>query len=172
MRPCHRSHRAHQASARLSHRRRPPVSEIDVSAAVGPRIEAGPTTTSTGTPAVAGLPLRILRSEGVILFAAALAAYFSGLDEPWWLVPLLLLAPDVFMAGYAASHRVGAALYNLAHSYMAPAVLGAVAIAADEPLWQGVALIWFAHIGMDRALGYGLKYDTGFKDTHLGRIGR
>ena len=106
-----------------------------------------------------------------MLLAAALAAYLTGLDEPWWLVPLLLFAPDLFMAGYAKSHRAGAWLYNFAHSYPAPAVLGSVALAAGNPLWQGVALVWFAHIGMDRALGYGLKYETHFKDTHLGRIG-
>ena len=128
-------------------------------------------TDLTPTPAVSGLPLRILRSEGVVLLVAALASYFAGLDEPWWLVPLLLLVPDVFMVGYAKSTRAGAVLYNFAHSYPAPAVLGGLASVADEPLWQGVALVWFAHIGMDRALGYGLKYETDFKDTHLGRIG-
>jgi hypothetical protein len=121
---------------------------------------------------VSGVPRRILQTEGVVLLGAALAAYIGGLDEPWWLVPLLLFVPDVFMAGYAASSRLGAWTYNLAHSYPVPALLGAVALAADEPLWQGVALIWFAHIGMDRALGYGLKYETSFHDTHLGRIGR
>ena len=128
-------------------------------------------TTTSASPGVAGLPLRILHSEGLVLLAAALAAYFAGLDEPWWLVPLLLFVPDLFMAGYAASSRVGAWTYNLAHSYPAPALLGALALFADQPLWQGVALVWFAHIGMDRALGYGLKYETDFKDTHLGRIG-
>jgi hypothetical protein len=105
------------------------------------------------------------------LLAAALASYFVGLDEPWWLVPALLFVPDVAMVGYARSRRAGALLYNAAHSYPVPALLGALAIGADEPLWQGVALVWFAHIGMDRALGYGLKYETDFKDTHLGRIG-
>jgi hypothetical protein len=130
------------------------------------------TVETTLPPAVAGLPLRILRAEGVVIFAAALAAFFSALDEPWWLVPLLLLFPDLFMVGYAGSARAGAVLYNLAHSYPAPALLGVLALVGDQPLWQGVALIWFAHIGMDRAAGYGLKYETSFKDTHLGRIGR
>jgi Domain of unknown function (DUF4260) len=129
-------------------------------------------STQPSTPAMTGMPLRILRSEGVVLLAAALAAYFVGLDEPWWLVPLLLFVPDVFMVGYARSNRAGALLYNAAHSYPAPALLALFATVADEPLWQGVALVWFAHIGMDRALGYGLKYDTDFRDTHLGRIGR
>jgi hypothetical protein len=123
-------------------------------------------------PAVTGLPLRILRSEGLVLFAVALAAFFTALDEPFWLVPLLLFAPDLFMVGYARSTRTGAALYNFAHSYPAPALLGAVAVAASDHLWQAVALVWFAHIGMDRALGYGLKYDGSFQQTHLGQIGR
>jgi hypothetical protein len=130
-----------------------------------------PQRVETSTPAVSGMPLRILRSEGVVLLAAALAAYFAGLNEPWWLVPALLFAPDVFMVGYARSSTAGAVLYNVAHSYPAPALLGLLASVADQPLWQGVALVWFAHIGMDRALGYGLKYETDFKDTHLGRIG-
>jgi hypothetical protein len=123
-------------------------------------------------PAVVGLPLRILRSEGLVLLAVALAAYFTALDEPWWLVPLLLFAPDLFMVGYARSTRTGAALYNFAHSYPAPALLGTVAVATSDHVWQAVALVWFAHIGMDRALGYGLKYDGSFKQTHLGSIGR
>jgi hypothetical protein len=127
---------------------------------------------AVATPSVSGLPLRILRSEGLVLVAAALAGYVAALDEPWWLVPLLLFVPDVFMVGYARSHRLGARLYNAAHSYPLPALLGAAATVGAQPLWQGVALIWFAHIGMDRALGYGLKYETDFRDTHLGRIGR
>ena len=130
--------------------------------------ESAPAT----TPAVAGAPLLILRAEGAVLLVAALAAYFIGLEEPWWLVPLLLLAPDVFMVGYAKSRRAGAVLYNVAHSYPAPAAVGAIALVTGATVWQGVALVWFAHIGVDRALGYGLKYETDFKDTHLGRIGR
>jgi hypothetical protein len=122
--------------------------------------------------AVVGMPLRILRSEGLVLLAVSLAAYFTALDEPFWLVPLLLFAPDLFMVGYARSTRAGAALYNFAHSYPAPALLGVVAVASSNHLWEAVALVWFAHIGMDRALGYGLKYDGSFQQTHLGHIGR
>jgi hypothetical protein len=121
---------------------------------------------------VTGGPRWILRADGAILCVAALAGFVIGLDVSLWLIPLLLLVPDVFMAGYAKSNRAGAALYNLAHSYPAPAIVGALASLAHQPPWQGVALIWFAHVGMDRALGYGLKYGTGFRDTHLGRIGR
>jgi hypothetical protein len=120
---------------------------------------------------VTGRPRSILRTEGVTLLAVALTAFVVALDQPLWLVPLLLLAPDAFMVGYVRSPRLGAALYNLAHSYPAPALLGAVASFDHAALWQGVALIWFAHIGMDRALGYGLKYETRFQHTHLGDLG-
>jgi hypothetical protein len=136
-----------------------------------PVIAHRPTDTG-GAAAVAGMPLRILRSEGLVLLAAALAAFFGALDEPFWLVPLLLFVPDLFMVGYARSTRAGAALYNLTHSYPAPVLLGAIAVATSNHLWEAVALVWFAHIGMDRALGYGLKYDDSFRHTHLGEIGR
>ena len=76
----------------------------------------------------------MLRSEGCVLLAATLVAYFTGLDEPWWLVPLLLFVPDVFMIGYARSQRAGAWTYNVAHSYPAPAALGAVAVVLDASL--------------------------------------
>jgi hypothetical protein len=131
-----------------------------------------PTTTTDTAPAVVGWPLRILRSEGLVLLAAALATFFIALDEPGWLIPVLLFAPDLFMVGYARSSRTGAAIYNFAHSYPAPALVGAAALASSSHLWEAVALIWFAHIGMDRALGYGLKYDGDFHLTHLGRIGK
>ena len=128
--------------------------------------------TDRAAPAVIGRPLRVLRSEGVVLLTVALATFFSALDQPWWLVVAVLFTPDLFMIGYARSSRTGAALYNFAHSYPAPALVGAAAVASSSALWQAVALIWFAHIGLDRALGYGLKYDGGFHLTHLGHIGK
>ena len=133
---------------------------------------ASPANVTVVPGAVAGMPLRILRSEGFVLLAVALAGFFSALDEPFWLVPLLLFVPDLFIVGYARSVRTGAALYNLAHSYPAPALVGAIAVASSNHLWEAVALVWFAHIGMDRALGYGLKHNDSFTHTHLGKIGR
>jgi len=63
-------------------------------------------------------------------------------------------------------------IYNAAHSYLAPMALMVTGFAASEPLILSIAMIWLAHIGIDRALGYGLKYSTGFGFTHLGRIGK
>ena len=84
---------------------------------------------------------------------------------------MFLLAPDVSLAGYLAGPRVGAVTYNLAHTYAFPVALAAGCLLAGEPgLPVQIALIWAAHIGIDRVLGLGLKYPTAFKDTHLGRI--
>jgi hypothetical protein len=101
--------------------------------------------------------------------AAAIAVYFHE-GYPWWLFLALILAPDLSMIGYAAGLRVGAATYNAAHTYAFPVVLAAIGLIAGAEIAAEVGLIWLAHIGIDRAIGYGLKYPTGFKDTHLQRV--
>jgi hypothetical protein len=117
------------------------------------------------------LPIAFLRSEGLALLGLATFLY-GRLDESWWLFAALLLAPDLSMVGYAAGPRAGAIGYNLAHSYLPPATLAVAGVVGGLRPMVGVALIWFAHIGLDRLLGYGLKRPSGFRDTHLGRIGR
>lgn len=117
-----------------------------------------------------GVVRRTLQLEGAALAAAALVTY-THLGESWWLFALLLLAPDLSFAAYLAGPRVGAFVYNLVHSTIGPILLGTFAYLAGAIPAVAVALIWLFHIGIDRMLGYGLKYGTGFKDTHLGRIG-
>jgi hypothetical protein len=110
-----------------------------------------------------------LRLEGAAVLVAA-AALYAVVGASWLLFALLFLVPDLSLAGYAAGPRVGAIVYNVVHSYVGPVLLtAALAMAGLQP---AVALIWLAHIGFDRALGYGLKYSSGFSATHLGRIGR
>lgn len=121
------------------------------------------------TGAVTGSVRLWLRLEGLLALVAATSLY-AQLGHSWGLFAALFLVPDVSFAGYLAGARVGAVVYNLAHSYVGPLLLGVAALATEgSPGW---ALIWAAHIGVDRALGYGLKYPAGFGDTHLGRIGR
>lgn len=120
---------------------------------------------------VMGAPRAVLRVEGLAVLAAALLAY-ARLGGSWGWFAALFLLPDLSMLGYLAGARVGSIAYNAAHSYVGPALLAAVAVAAGAPaLLPGVA-IWVAHVGFDRALGYGLKYAAGFGETHLGRVGR
>jgi Domain of unknown function (DUF4260) len=111
-------------------------------------------------------PGMLLRVEGAAMLAGSALLYWMN-GGSWWLFALLLLAPDVSMVGYLAGPRVGAALYNAFHSYPLPAALGIVGLLVGAPLAVALALVWFAHIGMDRLMGYGLKFPTGFNDTHL-----
>jgi Domain of unknown function (DUF4260) len=115
------------------------------------------------------LPSTLLRLEGLALLAAALALYFDA-GYGWPLLVVLALAPDLSMLGYLAGPRVGAVTYDAAHTTLAPVALGAAGVLAGADLAVQLALIWLAHIGADRLLGYGLKYPTGFKDTHLQRV--
>jgi hypothetical protein len=115
----------------------------------------------------------ILRLEGLAL--ALLCVWLFGLfHQSWWLFLLLFLAPDLSLLGYLAGPKVGAALYNAVHSWVTVVVLFFLAFYPGEgsPYLLSFPFILGAHIGLDRALGLGLKHRTGFRDTHLGRIGR
>jgi hypothetical protein len=110
------------------------------------------------------------RLEGLALLAASVTI-FAITAPNWILFVTLLLAPDLAMIGYLHGPRIGAIGYNLAHLKIMPLALGVIGLLTNNTLEMQLALIWFAHIGMDRALGYGLKLETGFSDTTLGKIG-
>ncbi len=97
------------------------------------------------------------------MFLAATATFF-GSDGPLWLYLVLALAPDISMVGYLAGARLGATAYNLFHTDTSPIALAGVGVWFDVRL---AVLVWAAHIGADRLVGYGLKYSSGFEDTHL-----
>jgi hypothetical protein len=113
----------------------------------------------------------ILRIESAAIAVVGIVAYLSLGGEPLLLIPALL-APDLSALGYLAGPRVGAVTYNLVHNWATASVLAMLAIVLNElwPLLAGAVVA--AHVGADRALGYGLKLPTSFQDTHLGRIGR
>jgi hypothetical protein len=112
-----------------------------------------------------------LRVEGLCVLIAATAAYSTqGLG--WGTFALFLFAPDVSFLGYLAGPNVGAVAYNLVHTYAGPIVCLAAGYFLSIPALIGAGLIWSAHIGMDRTLGYGLKYPDGFEFMHLGRLKR
>ncbi len=113
----------------------------------------------------------LLRAEGVAEFLV-LAFLYGRFGGSWWLFAILFLAPDLSFLGYLAGPRVGATAYNALHMTVGPALLGLLALASGWALGVSLALIWAAHIQFDRALGYGLKFFSGFGDTHLGRIGK
>ena len=122
------------------------------------------------TSAVEGIPRVLLRAEGAALLAAA-AILYAKTGAPWWLFAILFLAPDLSFLGYLAGSGVGAATYNAMHTTVAPLVLAMAGLLSQGDALLPLALIWLAHIGFDRVLGYGLKYGAGFGFTHLGRLG-
>jgi hypothetical protein len=133
---------------------------------------SGAATSGAVTSGVVTGGLRtLLRLEGLTLFLGMTLLY-TVWGGAWWVYLLLFLVPDLSMAAYLAGPKGGAIIYNAAHSYMAPMILMVTGFGMESPLTLSIAMIWLAHIGFDRALGYGLKYATGFGYTHLGRIGR
>ena len=129
------------------------------------------TTSAEPTGAVTGGLRTMLRLEGLGLFLGMTLLYWCW-EGSWWIFAALFLAPDLSFAGYLGGPRTGAAVYNAAHSYMLPMALMTTGFVTASPLVLSIAIIWLAHIGFDRALGYGLKYTEGFGFTHLGRIGK
>ncbi|CAN5622679.1 DUF4260 domain-containing protein [soil metagenome] len=115
-------------------------------------------------------PILWLRGEGLAVLLLSFALY-SQHETGWLTFVVLFFVPDLAMLGYLSGPRTGALLYNLAHTYTAPVLLASAGLIAQNALLIPLALIWSAHIGLDRMLGYGLKMDTAFQDTHLGRIG-
>jgi hypothetical protein len=113
----------------------------------------------------------LLRLEGFAALAVSVALYAHA-GFSWPIFALFFLAPDLSMLGYLAGPRAGAAVYNLIHTYALALPLALAGFFAALPALMATGLILIAHIGFDRALGYGLKYSTAFGDTHLSRVGR
>jgi len=115
------------------------------------------------------LPKILLRLEGLAALVVCVAIYHH-LGASWVWFAALFLAPDLFMVGYRGGPVIGARVYNLAHTYVTPLAVVGLACLLRQPLVLAIGVIWAAHIGFDRLLGYGLKYGTAFKDTHLSRV--
>jgi hypothetical protein len=115
------------------------------------------------------LPRFLLHVEGLAVLVGAPALYFAA-GYGWLILVLLLLVPDLSMLGYLGGPRLGALGYDVVHTYAGPVALGVIGVVGGYETAAQIALIWLAHIGVDRLLGYGLKYPTNFKDTHLQRV--
>ena len=121
--------------------------------------------------AAAGSVLTLLRFEGLAAGVVS-AMLYARTGASWWLFAVLWLAPDLSMLGYLKSSCWGARCYNAAHTYVLPGALAVSAIVLHARELLPIALIWANHIGVDRLMGYGLKYGDGFGFTHLGKLGR
>ncbi|MGA7726717.1 MAG: DUF4260 domain-containing protein [Opitutaceae bacterium] len=114
-------------------------------------------------------PRPLLHIEGLLVLVGACLAY-RHLGGSWVMFAALFLAPDLFMFGYLVGAKAGAWIYNFGHTYVTVAIVLLIGFLTHAPFLVLVSVIWVAHIGFDRLLGYGLKYETAFKDTHLGKV--
>lgn len=111
----------------------------------------------------------ILRLEGAALFLTSL--YFYYLFQGNWLIfVLLLFTPDISMLGYLKDKKLGAYIYNTVHNYLLGIAIILLGTVLKDNLIRSVGIILIAHIALDRFLGFGLKYISGFKDTHLQKV--
>jgi hypothetical protein len=113
----------------------------------------------------------LIRLEELAMFLFSIFI-FSSLPFVWWLFPLLFLAPDLSMIGYAVNNKLGAALYNFFHHKGVALLCMVIGYYFRNDWWILTGAILFGHSSFDRLLGYGLKLDEGFSFTHLGRIGK
>jgi uncharacterized protein DUF4260 len=115
------------------------------------------------------LPKPLLHIEGACVGIVSCTLY-QQVHGHWNWFLVLLLVPDLSMLGYMINKPIGAACYNFVHTYSVPLLLFCALRFLGNQSWDWLILIWIAHIGLDRALGYGLKYPSAFKDTHLNRV--
>jgi hypothetical protein len=113
----------------------------------------------------------IIKSEEVIMFLFSIFI-FSKLEFAWWWFPALILVPDISMIGYLINPKIGALGYNIAHHKGIALVVFTLGLILGTPYLQLTGVILFGHACMDRAFGYGLKYNDSFHNTHLGVIGK
>lgn len=113
----------------------------------------------------------ILKLEAAAFFIATIYTYYV-VHGNWWIFLALILVPDIFIIGYLKNPKFGAIIYNIGHMYIIPFLLLGISLIFNKLLLLPISLIWLAHISMDRMVGYGLKLETNFKDTHLGHLGK
>ena len=112
----------------------------------------------------------IIKLEEALMFGLAVYA-LTLFNVDWWWYLILFLGPDISMIGYAVTTHVGAGLYNMFHHKGFAIFIFFIGMYTGTPLWEVVGVIMFGHSSMDRMFGYGLKFNRGFKYTHLGVIG-
>ena len=152
-----------------SHKKRSMTKAAPISATASGLMQNERPPAGSWTAQVGGHVRWFLRAEALAILIAGIVGY-GYLGGPWLALVPLLLVPDVAMVGYVRNVRLGSLTYNIGHN------LGTAGIALGLGLWLGVGWlavagsVLVAHIGMDRLLGYGLKYPTVFKDTHLHHV--
>ena len=111
----------------------------------------------------------ILQLENFFILAASIY-WYSNFNFSWTMFAILLLVPDILMVGYFVDKTRGAYIYNVGHTYLLPSILFLYSLSTSQETLIMLAIIWCAHIAIDRTLGFGLKYESDFKDTHMQKV--
>ncbi len=111
----------------------------------------------------------ILKFEGLAVFLVCIY-FYNRLDASWLLFVLLWLLPDISMVGYFKDKKIGAIMYNAVHNYILAWLIIFLGLWQSDNFIISLGVILASHIGLDRFLGYGLKYASGFKDTHVQKL--
>lgn len=125
--------------------------------------------TSTESFSTLNMPRFFLHLEGAAILITSLILY-ANQQFNWWAFALFLMTPDLAILLYPINPRLGSMAYNLVHTIIFPLTLAIFSVFNGSDLGLQIALIWLAHIGMDRAFGYGFKYSGEFKETHFSRL--
>ena len=112
----------------------------------------------------------LIRLEEIAMLCISIYVLYL-LKADWWFYLLMLLGPDISMLGYLAGPKVGAFTYNLFHHKLISIAVFIAGVITSTWILQVIGIILFGHSSMDRIFGYGLKYNSAFSDTHLGKIG-
>jgi hypothetical protein len=115
------------------------------------------------------LSKQLLHIEGLVVFITSLY-FYDQVGVSWWVFFLFLLVPDLSMLGYIVNNKIGSKIYNIFHTYILPLLFIILSMILEQNLMLALSITWIAHIGMDRTIGYGLKYPSNFKDTHLQKV--
>lgn len=113
--------------------------------------------------------VKTLKAEGLVLAALMVVLTYKAGYDIWFLVLTFLLF-DISMLGYAVNKKIGALTYNIGHSSVVPTLTLIAGLITNNMPVQAWSYAWLFHIGLDRAMGYGLKHKTSFKHTHLGKL--
>lgn len=111
----------------------------------------------------------ITKLEGIVVFLFCLY-FYNQLESSWLMFVLLWIVPDVSMVGYLKNSKLGAMTYNLAHNFIASLLLVALGIFLENSIIISLGIIWTSHVALDRFLGFGLKYENSFKETHVQKL--
>lgn len=112
-----------------------------------------------------------IKLEEAAMLLLSIYLFYTQLHFSGWVFWALFLLPDIGMLGYAVNTRAGAVTYNLFHHKGIALLIYIAGVSMSSEALQLAGLVLFGHSSFDRMLGYGLKYDDDFSNTHLGKIG-